>query len=87
MDLRGLGVVLSLDSLEPLVGAVHGRIGETRMTLTKMTAIEPGAIRHDVAWMPMAGFVVPLGQGTAINLARRNTDLGVVHRDGLNGDM
>ena len=32
------------------------------------------------------GFLVPVGEGTAINLARRNTDLGVVYRDGLDGD-
>ena len=57
------------------------------MTFPRTTAIEPGASRSDVAWMLRAGFAVPLGEGTAINLARRNTDLGAVRRDGLDGEM
>ena len=36
------------------------------------------ASRTDVAWMLTAGFAVPLGEGTTLDLAWRYTDLGVV---------
>ena len=87
VDLAGLGVP-RLGSLEPFVGAgvgaVHNRIGETRMTFPKTTTIVPRASRTDVAWMLTAGFAVPLGEGTTLDLAWRYTDLGVV-RTGRGG--
>ena len=77
VDLAGLGV-LRLGSLEPFVGAVHNRIGETRMTFPKTTTIVPSASRTDVAWMLTAGLAVPLAEGTTLDLAWCYTDLGVV---------
>ena len=81
VDLAGMGVP-RLGSLEPFVGAgagaVYSRIGETRMTFPKTTTIVPRASRTDVAWMLTAGFAVPLGEGTTLDLAWRYTDLGVV---------
>ena len=41
----------------------------------------PRASRTDVAWMLTAGFAVPLGEGTTLDLAWRCTDLGVVRTD------
>ena len=87
VDLAGLGVP-RLGSLEPFVGAgvgaVHNRIGETRMTFPKTTTIIPRASRSDIAWMLTAGFAVPLGEGTTLDLAWRYTDLGVI-RTGRGG--
>ena len=81
VDLTGLGVPRA-GSLEPFVGAgvgaVHTRIGETRMTFPRTTTVVPGAGRTDAAWMLTAGFAVPLGEGTALDLAWRYTDLGAV---------
>ena len=81
VDLTGLGVPRA-GSLEPFVGAgvgaVHTRIGETRMTFPRTTTVVPGAGRTDVAWMLTAGFAVPLGGGTALDLAWRYTDLGKI---------
>ena len=48
------------------------------MTFPKTTTIMPCASRTDVAWMLTAGFAVPLGEGTTLDLAWRYTDLGVV---------
>ena len=76
VDLAGLGVP-RLGSLEPFVGAgvgaVDNRIGETRMTFPKTTTIVPRASRTNVAWMLTAGFAVPLGEGTTLDLAWRYT--------------
>ena len=87
LDLPGLGVP-RLGSLEPFigagVGAVHNRIGETHMTFPNTTTIVPRASRTDVAWMLTAGFSVPVGEGTTLDLAWRYTDLGVV-RTGRGG--
>ena len=81
VDLPGLGVP-RLGSLEPFVGAgvgaVHNRIGETRMTFPKTTTIVPGARRTDVAWMVTAGFAVPLNGRMTLDLAWRYTDLGEI---------
>ena len=81
VGLTGLGVPKA-GSLEPFVGAgvgaVHTRIGETRMTFPRTTTVVPGAGRTDVAWMLTAGFAVPLGEGTALDLAWRYTDLGKI---------
>ena len=87
IDLSGLGV-RKLGPLEPFVGAgvgaVHTRIGETRMTFPKTTTIVPRSSGTDVAWMLTAGFGVPLGERTRLDLAWRYTDLGVV-RTGRGG--
>ena len=76
VDLAGMGVP-RLSSLAPFVGAgvgaVHNGIGETRMTFPKTTTIVPCASRTDVAWMLTAGFAVPLGEGTTLDLAWRFT--------------
>ncbi len=81
VDLTGLGVP-GPGSLRPFVGAgagvAHNRIGETRMSFPRTTTIVPGARRTGVAWMVTAGLAVPLGGGTALDLAWRYTDLGTV---------
>ena len=48
------------------------------MTFPRTTTVVPGASRVDVAWMLAAGFAMPLGEGTALDLAWRYTDLGAV---------
>ena len=72
VDLGSLGVP-GPGSLRPFVGAGVGaarnRIGETRMTFPRTTTVVPGACRTGVAWMVTAGFAVPLGGGTALDLA------------------
>ena len=87
IDLSGLGV-RKLGPLEPFVGAgvgaVHTRIGETRMTFPKTTTIVPRSSGTDVAWMLTAGFGVPLGERTRLDIAWRYTDLGMV-RTGRGG--
>ena len=86
-DPAGMGVP-RLGSLETFVGAgvgaVHNRIGETRMTFPKTTTIVRRASQTDVAWMLTVGFAVPLREGTTLDLAWRYTDLGVV-RTGRGG--
>ena len=61
VDLPAAGV-RSLRFLEPVVGggvgAVHDRMGETRVSFPKTTTIMPRASRTGVAWMLTAGFVV-----------------------------
>ena len=54
------------------------------MTFPKTTTIVPRASRNAVAWMLTAGFTVPLGEGTTLDLAWRYTDFGVV-RTGRGG--
>ena len=89
VDLSGLGVQ-RVGFLEPFVGAgvgaAYNRIGETRMTFPKTTTIVPRVSRTDVAWMLTAGFAVPLGEGTMLDLAWRYIDLGVV-RTGRGGGL
>ena len=50
-------------------------------TVSETTIIVPRASRTDVSWMLTAGFAVPLGEGTTLDLAWRCTDLGVVRTD------
>ena len=46
--------------------------------MSTTTLIVPRASRTDVVWMLTAGFAVPLGDGTTLELAWRYADLGVV---------
>ena len=82
VDLPGLGLP-RLGPFGPFigagVGAVHTRIGESRMTFPRTTTIVPGASRTGLNWMLTAGVAAALSERTTLDLAWRYTDLGEVH--------